>query len=462
LKLFPHQAAAVDRMERQRFRGCLWMDIGTGKTLTGLSILRKIRERDYSARMVVIAPLTLLETAWVGDILKFTDFTWCNLRKGFKPAHIYLLNFEQLLSKTKMALLRQIGGFLFVDESARIRNPTAKTTKALHALIPHYTYRVCASGCPAPNTELDYWAQIFFTNPEQFPYSFFLFRARYFHLTRGKETASTLESRVELYRKGFRYTMKPQIAATFHGRLAAVSYSCRAGECLDLPETTDQIRKITMPPELRAIYKRMEKDALTFINQEAIAAPIALTKLIKLREICSGFAFGEKSAVAQTDHNKLKEVKAICEETTEPILWWVQFRQEAGDIGRLMALNDLGKFAFLLGSTPNKEFVVRSFQRGKTRHLIAHPLSAAHGLTFVNCRIQVFYSLSFSYEQYEQCRGRTHRIGQDRGTIYIHLITEKSIEENIFRVVKTKGQTSDIVRDFISGKRSPKTGASVA
>jgi SNF2 family DNA or RNA helicase len=59
----------------------------------------------------------------------------------------------------------------------------------------------------------------------------------------------------------------------------------------------------------------------------------------------------------------------------------------------------------------------------------------------------VFYSLDYSFSNYEQARARIHRIGQRNNCNYIHLIAQKTIDEKVFEAIKKKKNIADLVVD---------------
>src|SRR5690606_2155177 len=68
----------------------------------------------------------------------------------------------------------------------------------------------------------------------------------------------------------------------------------------------------------------------------------------------------------------------------------------------------------------------------------------------------VFYSTSFSYEEYEQARSRVHRIGQENKVTYDHIVTKDTIDEEILAARREKKTIAQLVADF--GRRFTKMG----
>jgi len=65
------------------------------------------------------------------------------------------------------------------------------------------------------------------------------------------------------------------------------------------------------------------------------------------------------------------------------------------------------------------------------------------GLTFTNCSYIIWFSLSYSVEQYDQANDRVHRVGQLNKCTYIHLLAKDSIDGVIYKVLKKKQRFSE-------------------
>lgn len=69
------------------------------------------------------------------------------------------------------------------------------------------------------------------------------------------------------------------------------------------------------------------------------------------------------------------------------------------------------------------------------------------GLTLTAASVAVFYSLDFSYANYEQSRARIHRIGQKEKCLYIHLVAKNTVDEKIMNALKHKGDIAKLMVD---------------
>lgn len=441
---------------------------GLGKTRTALEIYKILRKDNPSLRLLVICPISLIEGAWRPDVEQFTDF------KSFHNAHklglpqgilpdVFALNYEYFVREDKVRRLLPIltanDIVCVLDESSKIKNHSSITTKSLLALAPLFKHRVVMTGTPAPNDETEYWAQLRFVSPDVFPSSFHKFRNVYFRLMRnGKpiETNGMIMSRQamqELFKRGAEYRTTEESKRALFERMIPWIHTAKTEDVHDLPEQIDEKRMVEMGPKQKRAYMEMKRSLITEINDKKIVASVALAKVMKLREITSGFAMNDVGeAVDLGECPKLKVLEEILEDIgAKPAIIWCQFDWENEKIAAALEAKYPGLVRTLYGQTKDKEKSIKDFSDGTSRYLVAHPKSAAHGLRFHHCQQEIFFSLDYSWEAYEQGRKRTHRYGQKEVCVYHHLLCEATIDTEILDVLKRKGDAQDIVFRICGG-----------
>lgn len=460
--LLQHQKEGVDFVIRNNGIAALFWSIGLGKTLGGLSSFFAMKQTTPNLKLIVFCPTALIEGAWGEDIKKFTNYTYVNLRKAKKitPADIYVINYESLISKNKFATLATVltnnVNMAVLDESSFIKNHSAERTKRLLAIRDCFKYRIIMSGTPAPNSDLEYWAQMRFLNNDIFHKSFGAFKNTYFHLERDGKTMPAngmMLSRAgarDILSKGWKYTISPENRRLLLAKIMPFCHWRKLEECIDLPPQIDETRIITMGPNQTKIYKDMHRHAVAEIQNEEIAATVAVTKLIKLRQATSGFMMDSLGAVQTIGENpKMNELINVLEEAgDQQVIIWANFRHEIESITDALQGKEV---ASLYGGTNNKDEIIEGFKQGRIKYLVANPHSVGHGLTFTNCSLQVFYSMDYSWETYTQARGRTHRFGQKSTCVYVHLLCEDSIDITVYDILKKKGDAQELVREFLKG-----------
>lgn len=499
-----HQKEAVDFFIKNNGVAAFHHEVGTGKTLSALACYETTKEKEPNLKLLVICPISLIHGAWVKEIEKFTDFKWLDLHsisiatlKNIitSDRDIILVNFEYFISKNKLEDLKRklsSGNWMVViDEASKMKNHATATAERLNGWWEKkkYTtgirelckYRLELTGTPAPNSEVEYWAQMYFLDPNILGQNFYQFRNYYFQLQRGKEIVpGAVYSRTamaELLSTGYKYVFNESRRQEFFDRLKTWCHVVKAKDCLDLPEHVDEYRIIDMTVAQQKVYRDMKTqyiaeikntiskpihgtdpalEGLTKEDMESnfIVANIVLTKMMKLRQITSGFAIDdqENSVPVDTNNPKLQELLSIVEECgTEQMIIWCQFKHEMKIV--VEALSKIGKVAQLHGGVEQKDRIGMqdSFLSGECRFLVCHPKTVAHGLTFVNCHIMVFFSLDYSFENYSQCRGRIMRKGQERNCVYFHLLMRGTIDEDVLAVCQKKKEKQVVAEEFMRG-----------
>jgi SNF2 family DNA or RNA helicase len=461
--LFKHQEDMVRFLVARGGTGALFADMGVGKTRAVIEAYSQLRSATPGLKMLVVAPLSLLEAAWGCDVCKFSNFVVRNLHNEGIPTEwisdIWVINYESFIAKKNYAPLYKLMGvhpvMLVVDESSRMKNPNAITTKLLLQMRHRAKYRVIMSGTPAPNTPMEYWGQMEFVKRDSLNPSFYAFRNIYFHLARSNQIANlrgqvvTREAMRSMLMKGFKYEITPENQRILMERIKPYAYWVKKEDCLALPEQIDENRIVELTQKQRSIYNEMKRHLITEIGGKDVVAQVALTKLVKLRQIISGFAFdmnGKEQEIGES--SKLKESKNIAEEIGKrPVIFWATFKWEIEQLVKI--LSEFGSVLTLYSDTKDHDDSISRFQNGDAQYLVAHGRSAAHGLTFTNCSYEVFFSIDYSFEMYEQQRARIHRAGQKNKCTYLHLLAKDTIDEDMYDVIKKKASVEEVIYRLI-------------
>lgn len=422
-------------------------DTGTGKTVIGIELYRAIRKKT-----LVVCPLSIIETAWMEDIARFApDVKAVNLwkvwKKGTKKTDkkkrftqaiidndICIINFE---SFNKFRLVFEACGFevLMVDESSRIKNPQAQVSKALIKFSEYIEYCYLFSGTPAPNSQLEYFTQVRMVS-DVFTKSFYRFRGQFFYPTGYG---------------GYTWLLRQDREREFKERLASCSSAVTKEDVLDLPSRVDMRREINLSNKEMKSYQSMLRHLYLQVDNEEITAANAAVKLSKLRQISSGFIIGDNKEISELGTTKISELKYLLDEIGQkPVVIWTQFQHEAKTI--VAELEKAGKTVGRVDGTvsqASKEESIAGFKSGRIRYLVAHPRSMGHGQTLINCTDMVYYSLSYSLEEYLQSRDRIYRYGQKNTCSYYYLIAQGTVEEAVMKAVGRKHDIAAEVIDYI-------------
>jgi SNF2 family DNA or RNA helicase len=357
-------------------------------------------------------------------------------------ASIVITNYEAMLMKDLHKALMVWGPeVLICDESHRVKNIAAKRTKAVIQIADKATYKYLLSGTPCPNSPMDLFAQFrIMDGGETFSKNFQQFRATYFYDQNAGMPAQAYFPNWQL---------KPGSIDIMNKLINKVSMTVKKTECLDLPPLVVKNILVPLSKEQTKAYEAMAKDFLTYIGDRAAVATIALTKLLRLQQIVSGFITVEgpngREEHTFRENPRIDALKELLEDLspTHKILVWATFRENFRQIAAVC--EGLGiSFGQLHGSVSNKERerVVENFNNpsGDIRVLISHPGSGGIGINLTISDVCIFYSRGYSLEHDTQATARNYRAGSEVHTkvTRIDLVAENTIDEVILKALKNK------------------------
>jgi len=456
MELFTHQQSAVGRGREGNL--ALFHDCGTGKTATALHIIRHWLGIE-GGKALVVCPLSIIGSAWLADGQTFTPelriaSLWSKdpakrIEQLNGSADVHVVNFEGLRTMYSV-LAAQKYTVLVVDESSKMKNWRSQITRALLSfagvtfkgspyrtdhIIPH---RYVLSGTPAPNGEEEYWAQIQFVAPNQvFPQNYYAFRGRYF-------VAQPMRFGAKSFKK---WIFRGDRKLEFMQNMKTVADVVRKEDAVDLPEQVHEVRQVTLADGEQEAYRSMKKTLACQVAETQILAPTVMAEIMKLRQITSGFAYGNDGAAIHIGRSKLDELQEVLEEVgRSQVLIWANFIEEISFLAQTL------KAPALYSQTVDRERAIEDFQKGRFQYLIANPQSAGHGLTFVNCSYCIYFSLNYSYELWKQSQDRIHRIGQRNNCTYFYLLAKGTIDEVIYGALQQKRDLSEAVLTYLRGQ----------
>jgi len=402
----------------------IFADTGTGKTIMGLEIA------NHYDKVLIISPLSIIKSAWIEDCNKFYPNKkiinlWNKskekrLEQLDKEANIYIINYEGLKIIYNEIIVK---GFdcLIIDESSKIKNMTTQITSTILSLKEYIKNRFVLSGCPCPNHNSEIFPQMKLINSEIFGNNYHGFMAKYFN--------QDMEN-------PHRWFQTDENKERFFNRLQIQSVFLKKEDCIDLPDKVFLQRKCQLLKEQNTYYNNMLQDIKDNINTWSKFEFTA--KLMKLREILSGFIINKDQSITDFDTSKDNELELTIQEIgNKPIIVWCQFTHEIERLAK--KYNGVA----LTSKTKNRDKIINNFKNNKIKLLFTNPKLLGMGLTFVNCSYNIYYSLSFSYEEFKQSQDRIHRIGQMNKCTYIILQIQNTIDDKIYHCLMNKKNTVD-------------------
>ncbi|HTR27869.1 MAG TPA: DEAD/DEAH box helicase [Puia sp.] len=419
--------------------GCLADDMGLGKTLQTLSFLRHVVARYPDETHLVVCPTSLLYN-WESEMKKFVPDLEGYLYYGpsraltaeiVRQVSVVLTSYGTLRSDVEeLAAFRW--GYVILDESQAIKNPSSQARKAVQRLQSRN--RMALSGTPVQNSTFDLYAQMDFLNPGMLGSQEF-FRTQFatpVDRNGDKEAAARLRKLV--YPFVLRRT-KEQVAR-------------------DLPDRTEMILWCEMGEDQRKIYDRFKESyraaLLDRIGEEGLgkSSIYILEGLTKLRQICDSPILAKEEGPSA----KLEELIREIEENTghHKALVFSQFTSMLQLIRT--ALEEKGiPYLYLDGSVPaeDRKRAVAQFQEEEDTRIFLISLKAGGvGLTLTAADYVYLVDPWWNPAAEQQAIDRSHRIGQDKKVFAYRMICRDTVEEKILQLQeRKKNLASDLISD---------------
>ena len=152
--------------------GILADDMGLGKTIQAITFLRFLKTNNVKNNLVVV-PTSLLFN-WKNELDKFCPSINYFIHHGVDrdKAEIDWVKYDVVITTYNLIALdislfsKQDYGYVILDESQAIKNPTSKRFKAVSVLKAKN--RLALTGTPIENNTFDLYAQMSFVNPGLF------------------------------------------------------------------------------------------------------------------------------------------------------------------------------------------------------------------------------------------------------------------------------------------------------
>lgn len=450
-------------------------DMGTGKTKGVIDCLRyKYTEQKGLMRTFIVSPLVTLFN-WKEEILKNSVLTpdrifvlYGSSEKKLKTlaeakAHsggnsIVITNYESMLSEKIVASIDEWKPEIMVlDESQRVKNPKAKTSKNLYRMAAGCDHRFIMSGTPMTNSPTDIFMQyLILDGGETFGKNFFTFQRTYMY----DQNASWSHMLKHFPKWVARPEMLPQLQQKIYTKAIRVTKA----ECLDLPERIQKVYEVELSPSQRKYYKAMEDDYVTFVEENAekgiSVATTALTKSLRLQQIVTGYAkLDDGSEIEIDDNPRLAALEELISalHTNHKVIVWCAFTNNYRQIGKLLDGLKI-KHVFITGeeNLTQKQASMKAFDSDdEVRIAVCHRKAAGIGVNMVVAKYSITYSRTFSLEQELQSGDRNYRGGSEihDSIIKIDLCARDTLDEAVTKNLVEKKDVVDKVIELVKARR---------
>lgn len=457
MALYKWQEEAIKRA-RHTDQLALLAEMGTGKTCAMIHILKEHKEHELLAgnkiKIIIFTPAVTIFN-WKEEFTKFApDLFYVEAldakeRKKFSfdsTAEVVVTNLEALQDKAFTKNLKVWAPMVMViDEMHRIKNYQSKRAKEAVAIGDMTTYRYGLTGTAILNSPQDIYMQWRYLDKGQsFGKSFFSFRAKYFTNANAHKPWLTFPDWQPIKDK---YPIMQNIIYNNAIRV-------KKEECLDLPPLVEKVIKLKLTSQQAKMYKQMKNDFLAVVGEDSRAvADIALTKGLRLMQICSGHLKDDKGETHVFETPKLSATMSLLEDIEGKVIVWCSFKQDISALAEAMDKNKI-IFTTLTGeqSTKEKQEAIELFQKDTSvKVMLANRKAGGIGVNLTAANYSIIYSRNFSLEDELQSDARNYRGGSEihDKIVKINLVIEDTIDEHLLSAIKQKDITASKIIDII-------------
>jgi SWI/SNF-related matrix-associated actin-dependent regulator 1 of chromatin subfamily A len=426
VQLFQYQKEGVAFLEKRKGRALIADPMGLGKTIQALGWLKHRR----SARPVVVICPTSVRLNWRKEISlwlgeqAFLPISRLPSSVGFDEQTFIIIHYD-IIQYWADWLRKLKPKVLIVDESQAIKNNAAKRTKAVKKLARNIPHVIGLTGTPIVNRPIEAFNILRIIDKTAIP-NFYEYTRRF------------CEARYNGF--GWDYSGASNTEELHDILMSSIVIRRRKEDVL--PSLPPKIRSF-VPLELdnRKNYDAAEDDFITYIEEaegkeaalKAKQAP-ALVKISKLRMLAAEGKLEQAiDWIEDTIQDNKLVVFGVHRRMIDPV--YEKFKKVAvkiaGDVSEAFRQQAIDRFQ----NDPKCKLFVGQIQ------------AAGTGITLTAASHVAFLELPWTPGDVLQAEDRCHRIGQSQPVVIYYLLAEKTIDEDIAKLIDKKRSILNAVLD---------------
>ncbi len=366
-------------------------DTGTGKTI--MAIHHYLKHSNGEPILLIAPPQKLKEGGWRRDIQAVCDFYKIEIQ------------FSEM-SYGKLADLYKMykGWFVIFDEAHYIKNPTSQRGKAAAKLAKQSSHFVLLTATPASNGWED-------------TYNYFIM----FGYFKSKKEMNDRYAKWGTMYLGNRRI--PKIEGwinedQLHDKYHSFTVSISKDEALDLPPLIFEDVNFMRSSD----YDKVAKQRV--LGAEEFDTP-------------SKLAHGLRYYANQKD--KLDYAEMLCEGTENNIVIFYYYQKEIDALKKKIKNKQFFEVSGKNSNLPLK----CSWGDLKNTVTFVQYMAGSAGIELQYANTVIFYTPTYSYQDYSQALGRAYRNGQTKKVTVYRFITQRTIEQAVYEALENKQDFSE-------------------
>lgn len=420
------------------------LEMGLGKSVISLSAINELM-LDYFdvSRTLVIAPLRVAISTWPEEIKKWEHLKYLTysvvtgsekerIDALKKPAHIYIINRENVDWLITKSGFKWFFDMVVIDELSSFKSYQAKRFKSLLKARPKVKRIVGLTGTPSSNGLMDLWAEFRLLDMGER-------LGRY--ITHYRQNFFVPDKRNQ--QMIFSYKPKDGAEKMIYSLISDITISMKSKDFLKMPECIMNEVVVSLSEKEQKLYDSLKKDMVLSVEDEEIDAINAAALSSKLLQMANGAVYNDKKESIVIHDRKLDALEDLIEGANgKPVLVAYWFKH---DLERIKERFDVREIK------TSKD--ITDWNEGKIPIAVIHPASAGHGLNLqLGGSTLIWFSLTWSLELYQQTNARLYRQGQDSTVVIHHILTKGTIDEDVMKALKAKERIQDALIDSVKAR----------
>ena len=445
MKYSPHnyQKYATDFIINNPISAVL-LEMGLGKSVISLSAINELM-LDYFdvSRTLVIAPLRVANSTWPDEIKKWDHLKHLNysvvigsekerLDALRKPAHIYLINRENvdwLITKSGVSWKFDM---VVIDELSSFKSYQAKRFKSLLKVRPKIKRIVGLTGTPSSNGLMDLWAEFRLLDMGERLGRYITYYRQNFFIP-DKRNQQMI----------FSYKPKDGAEKKIYNLISDITISMKSKDFLKMPECVMNEVIVTLSDKEQKLYDSLKQDMVLSLEENEIDAINAAALSNKLLQMSNGAVYNDDKESLHIHDRKLDALEDLIEGANgKPVLVAYWFKHDLEKIKDRFDVREI-----------KSAKDISDWNKGKIPVALIHPASAGHGLNLqAGGSTLIWFGLTWSLELYQQTNARLYRQGQDSTVVIHHILTKGTIDEDVMKALKAKEKIQDALIDSVKAR----------
>lgn len=413
MELYQYQKDALAKLPSSCIMA--W-DLGTGKTVSSLAHWER---QNTGHKLLIVAPASKIRTGdWEQEAERwFSSFHNTVYPDGatgmvWTRPDITYISYESLRLMDKETRRprwwkytgARNGGVIYdviADECHSLKNPQSKQSKAIYEITRSGGLFIGLSGTPMPNGWIDFAGY-----------------SKLFGYTKGITEFKQKYCRIQDY-KGF-----PEIIGYNHideMKTQLESVACRLSreQAGELPSKQVIGTNIQLSPKADKLYQTLKLTRTDPRTNELLDNSSRLLSVLR----------------QSTTDGRLDSLLSVIDDTSDNAIVFYNYISERKAILKALAKTD--KHILRYDGEQHDDLPASDANISNTV-LVAHYKSASTGLNLQFANVTVYFSPTYSYQEFEQSIGRTHRNGQTKKCLYYLFSVKNTVDHNIWQCLREK------------------------